>query len=169
MLGVLGLRRTRAHGTRGRGLAVAGLVLGTIGTLVAVLGVAAAVMLARATAPLPSDVTAARDAHVQQLTAGNCLGELPSPTADGTVDTVRVVPCADPHVAQVVSEFAFDDAAVWPGQQAADARVARSCVLDAEETAAGATVLTWAPTEDGWADGDRTGLCVVVAADGSAG
>ncbi|WP_223203540.1 DUF4190 domain-containing protein [Cellulomonas soli] len=162
VLGLVGLHRIRTHGTRGRGLAIAGVVLGALGTVLAVVGVTIAVLVVRASSPLPSDVAAPRDAHVQQLVTGNCLSALPTPAADGTVDTVHVVPCAQDHAAQVVSEFAFDPDAVWPGQAAADARVARSCVLSAEETAAGASALAWAPTEEGWSTGDRTGLCVVV-------
>ena len=65
-----------------------------------------AVLTAMATRPLPADVPAARDARAQQLVTGNCVLSLPD---DGPVDTVRVVPCAEPHEAQVVTEFTFAD------------------------------------------------------------
>ncbi|QCB95459.1 hypothetical protein E5225_15035 [Cellulomonas shaoxiangyii] len=110
--------------------------------------------------PLPPDVTAPVDAWAAQVVTGSCLAELP---ADGAVERVRVVPCADPHTAQVVGQFWFAPDAVWPGQDAAHARVARSCALTDEETAAGVRVVTWAPTEDGWRSGDRDGLCLAVA------
>jgi hypothetical protein len=51
---------------------------------------------------------------------------------------------------------------VWPGQQSADARVARACVLDASEIEAGVRTVTWSPTERSWSDGDRVGLCLAV-------
>ena len=41
----------------------------------------------------------------------------------------EVVPCAQAHEARVSSEYDFADDAVWPGQDGADARVARACVL----------------------------------------
>jgi len=34
-------------------------------------------------------------------------------------------------------------------------------VLSTAEQDAGDTVVTWAPTQDGWDSGDRTGLCLV--------
>ena len=162
VLGIVALRRTATRQTRGRGLAVAGVVLGAIGTVALVAGVVAAVLTAAAQRSLPPDVPQARDAHAAQLVTGNCLAALP---ADGAVETVRVVPCAEPHAAQVVTDYEFTSNAVWPGQAAADARVARACVLDADEVAAGVRAVTWAPTEAGWARGDRQGLCLAVLPD----
>jgi len=111
------------------------------------------------TRPLPPDVTAPTGAYAVQLVTGSCLGVLPP---DGEVDRVDVVPCADPHAAQVVAQYAFDAAAVWPGQDRAHARVTQACVLSDDEVEAGVHLVTWAPTEAGWAGGDRTGLCVAV-------
>lgn len=159
VLGIVALRRTSAHGTRGRGAAVAAIVLGGLGTLGVVVAVVVGFLTAQTTRPLPGDVDSARDAHAVQLVTGTCIEELP---ADGSVDVVRVVPCAQPHEAQVVTEYDFAQDAVWPGQQAADARVARACVLDEAETAAGVRPVTWAPTEHGWSGGDRRGLCLAV-------
>lgn len=109
--------------------------------------------------PLPPDVTAATSAYAVQLVTGSCLAALP---ADGEVDRVDVVPCGERHAAQVVAQYAFDRAAVWPGQDGAHARVARACVLSDEEVAAGVRLVTWAPTESSWDAGDRTGLCLAV-------
>lgn len=138
------------------------LVAAGVGAVI-VLVVAAAVGTRAVTAarsrPLPADVTAPTSAHVVQLVTGSCVAALP---ADGEVARVDVVPCAQPHAAQVVAQYVFDPAAVWPGQAGADARVARACVLSEDEQAAGVRVVTWAPTEQGWGRGDRTGLCLAV-------
>jgi len=152
-------RRIARHGRRGRGLAVAGVVLGIVGTL-GVGGVTVVAALdAAAHRPLPPDVAGPRRAHAVQLVTGNCLATLP---ADGPVDTVDVVPCDGPHTARVVTEYDFAAGSSWPGQDTADAAVARACVLTPDEVAAGATAVTWAPTREGWARGDRTGLCLAV-------
>ncbi|MBO9553463.1 MAG: DUF4190 domain-containing protein [Cellulomonas sp.] len=161
-LGIVALRRTAARQTRGRGLAVAGVVLGAVGTVALAAGIVVAVLTASAQRPLPPDVPHARDAHAAQLVTGNCLESLPT---DGAVETVRVVPCAEPHTVQVVTDYEFTSDAVWPGQDAADARVARACVLEDDEVAAGVRAVTWAPTEAGWARGDRRGLCLAVLPD----
>ena len=159
LLAVLALRRIARRGTRGRGLAIAGGALGAIGTVALVAALVVGVLTWMGTRPLPADVGTARDAHAQQLVTGNCLAALP---ADGHVDTVRVVPCADPHGAQVITVYEFSGDALWPGQLAADSRVARSCVLDQTEVDAAVTTAAWAPTEQSWARGDRRGLCLAV-------
>ena len=163
VLGILALRRIGARRTRGRGLARTGLALGVIGTLAAVGVLVGATLTARNQRALPADVGAPRQAHARQLVTGSCIDPLPTAAE---VDTVRVVPCRDPHAAQVVTEYAFDDAAVWPGQAAADARVAGSCDLTPAERDAGVRALTWAPTEDSWGGGDRLGLCLATTGAG---
>lgn len=156
-LGVAGLRRTRPGRLRGRGLAVAGVVLGVAGTLAWLAVIAVVLATAAATRPLAADVTAPVDAHAVQLVTGNCLAELP---ADGHVDRVRVVPCADAHGAQVVTSYDFGDVP-WPGADAAVQRVAAACDLTDAERAEGRRMVAWTPTEASWARGDRTGLCLV--------
>jgi hypothetical protein len=158
-LGITGLVTTRRRGTAGRGIAIAAVVLGALETLALLVGAVLLGISWLQSRPLPADVSAPRDANAVQLVVGNCLADLPP---DGDVETVRVVPCADPHAARIASSYTFAPAAVWPGQGDADALVARSCVLTADEQDLGATVVTWAPTEQSWARGDRTGLCLVV-------
>jgi hypothetical protein len=160
VLGLIGWRRTRPGALRGRRLAVAGLVLGALGTLAWLALAALGVGTALASRPLPSDVTAPVDARAVQLVTGNCLAE---PPQDGPVDRVRVVPCADEHAAQVVSSYEFGRDAAWPGAAEAAARVAAGCDLTAAEQEQGLRMVAWAPTERSWSAGDRTGLCVAVA------
>jgi len=161
-LGIAALVRIGRHRTRGRGLAIAGIAVGAVWTLVAIAVAAVAVGTALAARPLPSDVPAPQDAHAIQLVTGNCLDRL---RADGELDVVHVVPCAEPHAAQVISQYAFAPDAVWPGQAGADRRVAVGCELSAAESEAGLSPVTWAPTEQSWSREDRTGLCLVHLAD----
>lgn len=163
-LGIAALVRIGRHGSRGRGLAIAGIAVGTVTAVVAIAIGAVVVTAVLGSRPLSADVAAPRDAHARQLVTGNCLDPLPD---DGEIDTVRVVPCADPHAAKVISQYAFEPDAVWPGQAAADRRVATACEVSVAETEAGLAPLTWAPTEQSWDDGDRTGLCLLHRADGA--
>lgn len=164
VLGVTALRRIRTQRTRGAGLAWTGIALGVVMCLTVVAAVVASSLAARAVEALPADVSSVRTAHARQLVTGNCLRELP---ADGDVDRVTVVPCADPHAAQVITAYAFDTDEPWPGQAAADAVVARSCALSQEELDAGVHALTWSPTQASWSRGDRTGLCLAVTPGGT--
>ncbi|WP_407344867.1 DUF4190 domain-containing protein [Pengzhenrongella phosphoraccumulans] len=163
-LGIAALVRIGRHGSRGRGLAITGIAVGAVTTIVAGVVGALALTAVLGSRPLADDVAAPRDVHARQLVPGNCLDPLPD---DGEIDTVRVVPCADPHAAQVISQYEFEQDALWPGQAAADRRVATACEVSPAETEAGLTPLTWAPTEQGWGNGDRTGLCLLRHADGT--
>lgn len=165
VLGLVGLRRTRrgrVPARRGRGLAVAGTVLGVVGTVVGAALVAFVAVTTVTSRPLPPDVTEPVDARAVQLVTGSCLETLPP---DGEVDRVRVVPCADPHAAQVLTDYRFDRGARWPGAEEAAAAVAAACTLTPDEVAQGLRVVAWSPTEASWRQGDRTGLCVGVLPD----
>lgn len=163
-LGIAALVRIGRNGSRGRGLAIAGIVIGAVGAVVVIVLGAVAVTAVLGSRPLAADVDSPREVRARQLVTGNCLDPLPD---DGEVDTVRVVPCADPHAAQVISQYEFGSDAVWPGQAAADRRVATACQISPAETEAGLTAVTWAPTEQSWENGDRTGLCLLRRADGT--
>ncbi len=143
---------------------------------VAVLGVvaAAAALLTqsareRAWEPLPAALTEPTRAHAVQLVLGSCVAELPD---DGLVRQVQAVPCAAEHEAQVVGRVDAAPDAVWPGEEAATARVARTCGPDllgraAREAGAGEGLrfVVWAPSEESWGDGDRAGLCLAASAE----
>ncbi|GAA2721606.1 DUF4190 domain-containing protein [Cellulomonas aerilata] len=156
-LGLGALVRIRRGVRQGRGLALAGIAIGVVWTVVEVVVVVGLVSAALANRPLSLAVDGPRDAYATQLVTGHCLADLP---ADEAVGRVPVVPCDEPHAAQVVSEFRFAPDAIWPGQDDADALVAAGCELSTGELEAGLGAVTWAPTPGTWEDGDRTGLCV---------
>ncbi len=164
-LGAAALSRTRRDGTRGRGLALTGIVLGALVTVAWVVVLVLAQQAAGDRAPLAGDVAAPQSAHARQLVLGSCLADLPPA---GEVADVDVVPCADEHHAQVVARTDFAADSVWPGQAAADARVARVCTAEvlgegADADADALTLWVWAPSEASWDDGDRTGLCLAAS------
>jgi Septum formation len=165
-LGVAALVRIRRGRTSGRGLAIAAVAIGTVWTVVAAVVGVSLTSSWLATRPLPLEVEGPRTASVGRLVTGHCVGALPD---DGDVGRVEVVPCDEPHAAQVISEYRFAPDAVWPGQDGANARVAVACELSTAEAEAGLRLVTWAPTEGSWADGDRTGLCVAYLAGGITG
>ncbi|PFG40174.1 hypothetical protein ATJ97_2695 [Georgenia soli] len=100
-LGVLGVRRTGRGRRPGRALAVTGLVLGLAWTGV---GVAAGVSLLQGPG-VDGDVPDPRGMASAHLRVGNCVRNLP---AHGEVGRVSLVPCAEPHTAQVVHVGALE-------------------------------------------------------------
>jgi hypothetical protein len=157
----------------GRRAHVAVVALAAVAAVVVtgVLGVQA--VRGRGWEPLPAPVTEATDAHAVQLVLGTCVAELP----DGAlVRRVHVVPCEEPHEAQVVGRTDAPAEAVWPGEGAAAARVSRACGPDllgpaARDGGAAESVafVVWSPSEDSWARGDRTGLCLAVTPEPATG
>jgi hypothetical protein len=156
-LGIAALGRIRRTAHRGRGLAIAGIALGAVWTVL--LGIASTAGFAawQATRPLPTAISQPQTAYVGQLVTGNCLERLPP---DGEVSTVRVVPCTESHAAQVITDYRFVAGSTWSGQDRADARVAGACQLTVAERDEGLRLVAWAPSEASWNRGDRTGLCL---------
>jgi len=109
VLGVLGIRRTGRGRRPGRALAVVGLVLGLAWTGV---GVAAGVSLLQGPG-VDGDVAEPRGMASAHLREGNCVRNLP---AHGEVRRVSLVPCAEPHTAQVVHVGALERAAERPDE-----------------------------------------------------
>ncbi|NKY40487.1 DUF4190 domain-containing protein, partial [Cellulomonas septica] len=100
-LGIGALRRIRRRGTRGRGMAIAGVVVGAVSTLVFVGWVWLAVWAASnpefasdASAELP-DYTLRSD-----LVVGDCLEEYPNALDLGTAGPVD---CGQPHALEIVA------------------------------------------------------------------
>lgn len=115
----------------------------------------------RATRTL-GEVTGPTSANARQLAVGHCLGEL---GPDGTVGRVVVVPCAEPHAAEVVGvhEIRADE---WPGARSVEREAAAACEMDSAQADAGARPVVWTPSEDGWAEGDRSAVCLAWTPDG---
>lgn len=161
-------RPAGADGRPGRRPAARRRALLGVGAVVAVALVAGGVALgvdaarSRAWAPVSADVAQAREVGAVQLVLGSCVAELP---ADGPVERVTVVPCDEPHQAQVVGRTDAAPDAVWPGEADAGAKARTSCtpsLLGAQgRTEADALrFVVWAPSEASWEAGDRTSLCL---------
>ncbi|MEL7977365.1 septum formation family protein [Isoptericola sp. F-RaC21] len=140
--------------------AVAVVALAVVGGAVAI-GVTTA--RDRAAAPVPAAVTGAREVNAVQLVLGSCLRDLPA----GDVGRVTVAPCADEHAAQVVGRTDSAADAEWPGHDALVRKASASCGPEllgaAGRDVEGLSYVVLTPSEDGWAAGDRTGLCVAVS------
>ncbi len=124
--------------------------------VVAVLGaVAVAGLYWWSTKPI-GDVTSPTSANARQVRPGHCIRDLP---ADGSVGTVTLVPCDDPHEAEVVGSLRYDDDA-WPGEDAVTEQAAAWCEMDNAQVEAGLRAVVWTPSEQSWSQGDRAALCL---------
>lgn len=176
-LGVAALRRIRRTGAQGRGLAIAGVVVGGIMTAAAVAMVAFFVLFVATAGTWATtsgsssswdDGTSTMPSYVLRtdLVPGDCLVETPG-TYDMT-DAV-VVDCAQPHAGEVLSTLPMADPVstdlnVW---DPAFTDLVDRCDADASALLGTATLAATGWTEvyyphpDEWADGGRTAFCLL--------
>ncbi|CAM3677604.1 DUF4190 domain-containing protein [Occultella aeris] len=168
VLGLLARPRVRRTRRRSMNLAWAGIVLGGAFTVAWILVAVTLTLngtIARATErPVAGDVDSARSVAAANLAVGNCIYTLPPAQSVGEV---RLVPCAESHIAQVISthELTGD----FPGAEAVAAQATELCEADAAEIDAGdLDVMPWhlAPSAEGWEQGNTTVVCLVRGATG---
>ncbi len=126
VLGIVALNQLRDRIQRGKGMAIAGLVLGVLW----VLGWVAFIVAVATDAPArdaSGAVTQSSDAFVEDLKAGDCF----SGAGRTEVDSVTIVPCASPHESQVVTIFAMP-AGPWPGKDEVVAAAEDGCAEKAD-------------------------------------
>jgi Domain of unknown function (DUF4190)/Septum formation len=159
IFGIVALRRIRTRNLKGRGLAIAGLVLSGLWTLlVAVLVI---VGLATDAERDPSGrVREAGNESVFDVRVGDCVNDLEETTMEVSVE---VVPCSQAHDAEVISSFELPGSD-YPGEDSifrvADRRCSRE--LDAVAGAQGGEPFYFYPTEQSWGTGDRQVNCIAL-------
>ena len=130
--------------------------------------VAVSLLVVAAGAVVVAVITSSADGtNIVDLDVGDCF-DLPSGDSadgpdDGIVESVDVVDCATPHLAEVVALGSLnDDDAAYPSDAELFADVERACrAADAVESAAFG-LLPIAPTRKLWDSFDGRYLCVAV-------
>lgn len=145
-----------------------GPILGTV-IAIALLAVGAGIAwdvtsTARQRAVEPAQRGDTGDLNGVQVVAGMCLADV-DPEAT-TVGRVTAVPCADPHRAEAIAAYVFEESP-WPGSERVAREATDFCAVqvgrafEAASVEAGWTV--WTPSQDTWAAGDRSALCIVTS------
>ena len=151
IFGIVALVRIRKTGSRGRAMAITGIVLGVMWTGVSVLLIVLG-------------VHAASYGNIGRLQAGACFDN----TQPGQVATqVQFLSsCTQPHNGQVVGTFALSGS-TWPGtlavrQQASAACAAMLGSVLRQHALSGVQVLNYTPDQQAWSSGDRSASCVLL-------
>ncbi|MFJ6618298.1 DUF4190 domain-containing protein [Kitasatospora sp. NPDC091335] len=172
VFGILALVQINRRKEGGSGMAVTGLVLGTIGTVLLALllgaadfGSARAGRFGQAQKP-PGSV------HWSDLKTGDCYdspGGVPAPGGDGdeTVSWVHRVPCAEPHNGEVAGTVEIPGGdGPYPGESEARESAARLCrkvldeyALDQWALPDGMDDVYLYPTAQNWKSGERYVTC----------
>jgi hypothetical protein len=141
VLGIVALNQLKRVVQAGRGMAVAGIVLGAIWIvgIAALLAIAIATDSSDSSAPSGSSnssgsagrggstqvASAGRDVTVDELKAGDCFDDGSTPDSKDVGD-VTVVPCTTPHRSQVVTVFDLP-AGRYPGEDKIVAAAEKGC------------------------------------------
>lgn len=162
ILGLFARRRVRTKHTRSMPLANTGAALGALFTVVWVL--VAVVLVGNGTVarwteqPEPGDVAEARTVGASNVAVGNCIQFLPpSPS----VGELPLVPCAQEHAAQAISEHDVDGGG-FPGTEALETQARSTCQADVSALAAEAPVIVWylTPSAEAWDQGTQRIVCL---------
>jgi hypothetical protein len=160
----IALRRIKQRGQRGRGLAIAGLVLSGFWIVLVV----AAIIVAntgKATRSAATGVITHRG-HINafSLRVGDCFD---NPAGARTVDTVTAIPCDQPHNAQIYAKFKLTGSDFsYPGsiavaQMARGGCNARIGSVNKSMTTSAMTVRILLPDKISWVAGQRTVSCMI--------
>lgn len=162
-LGLLARNRIKQTRRRSMNLAWTGVALGALFTvgwalLTSVLSMNGTIDRALES-PQPGDVSGARTVAAANLAVGNCIATLPPAQQVGEVG---LVPCADDHIAQVVSLHALSGD--FPGADTLAADATATCTTEIEQLDAGdASFVPWylVPSEAGWGQGNTQVVCLL--------
>jgi hypothetical protein len=164
IFGFIALSRIKRLGQRGRGLAIAGLVLSGVWIVIIILAVIGA-NVGKATRSSAGVITHSGRINVFSLSIGDCFD---NPAGAQTVNTVTAIPCNQPHNAQIYGKFKLTGSDLsYPGATAV-AQAARSGCnarignVNKSMTTSAMTVRIFLPEERAWIIGQRTVSCMIV-------
>lgn len=163
VLGIVALAQIRKRGERGRGMAVGGIVMSSLGL--------ALYVLAFATGGAGGFWDGVKDGVSDSagtaftLKKGDCF-DAPGGSLEGLAYDVDKVPCAGTHDAEVFADFRMSGGS-YPGDgkvvDAADAKcytLKDAYAMDAWAVPDNVDVYYFTPTRDSWAGGDRSITCM---------
>jgi hypothetical protein len=165
IFGIVALVKIRGNPQlRGRGMAIAGLILSGL-WLVGIIALIAIGVTASPQRSAAGQVTRAGTTSVYSLRTGDCLQ---NPGTRLGILTVRVVPCDQPHNTQVFAVFTVAGSG-YPGTAALQRQAATGChtriagSINRSLITNSMTLQYLYPESQSWADGHRSITCLVVS------
>jgi hypothetical protein len=168
LFSIVSLVRTRKGRRRGRGLAIAGLVVSVL-WIAAVSAIIAAVIATTAFRNDAGVITKGGNLSVDDVRAGDCLKEF----GEGNTFSVDAVPCEEQHKVQVYAVFNLADRPDFPGDDTVTSEAEKGCTDRVAAAVRGKvdsgelSVAYFHPQEGTWNRGDREVACIVIAERGN--
>ncbi|MER7533192.1 DUF4190 domain-containing protein [Streptomyces sp. NPDC097704] len=165
VLGLVALPQIRKRGQDGKGLAITGIVLSAVSSLLLVVGLATGGISSAWHSFEKGVDEASRARSTFSLRTGQCFsgdGKLEDYTTD-----VTVVDCARPHGGEVTGDFKVTGFDKWPGDDALDELAGSRCetinvayAMDTWAVPKDVSVYYYMPSRESWRAGDRMVTCV---------
>ena len=161
IFGIVALRQIPRRAQRGRGLAIAGLVLSSVWILIIGVGILVAIATS-AGRDDAGNLNEAGDVSAFSLRVGDCINGV---RAGIELRTLPAVPCENPHESEVFAQFSLANGD-WPGINTIDSEADNRCGQQLTSYAPSAAddpnlqILYLHPTKQSWAQGDRTVVCL---------
>jgi hypothetical protein len=162
---IVALRRIKRLGQRGRGFAIAGLVLSGLWIILATLAVIGANTGTATRSAITGIITHRGRINVFSLKIGDCFD---NPAGAKTVHTVTAIPCDQPHSAQIYAKFKLSGSDLsYPGTAAVTQLARSGCnarigSVNKSLTNSAMSVRIFLPAEVAWITGQRTVSCMIV-------
>jgi hypothetical protein len=169
-LGIAALTQIKKRGGDGKGMAIAGLVLGALGTIGWILYIVFLVVLGLSSdddysgAPQPNSSYSTPATYVDDLAVGECFDD------SGEEDEVIRQPCTDLHDGEIIAGVTLP-AGPYPGDKEVDKAGEQSCATAFGEYVGSTVKATelewdyWTPTKQLWNSGDRLVVCAAYGPD----
>jgi hypothetical protein len=166
ILGIVALRQIKQRGERGRGMAIAGIVLFCVWTVAAVIGVVVSPdsgstsASGGSTVPKPTQ-TAPKKTEIQKLHVGQCIND----AGTGEVESLKVVPCDQPHDGEVMATATLhglflptEDQIRQKARQLCEQLAGKK--IDRDPAADVLTITDYYPTVEAWRGHDHGVTCL---------
>ncbi|MFD0537956.1 DUF4190 domain-containing protein [Actinomadura luteofluorescens] len=176
VLGAVALSQISKKGGKGRGLAIAGIVLSCLWIVggIAAFALSGDGSSGGAGATPKVTQTKPKEVDAKKMKVGDCINDNSGATSTATeepveVESVKIVPCAGPHDGEVTAVFRLKGF-VMPPEARLQQLASNGCKLrtqariNRDPAARGIANSYYYPTADSWKSGDRVVTCVAVAA-----
>ncbi|MDN3297967.1 DUF4190 domain-containing protein [Streptomyces ficellus] len=172
VLGGIALGQIRKKGERGKGLAVTGMILSLVSTLLVVAGLATGAYREVYDGMRDAADEASRTRSTFDLRKGQCFNS-PGGTIEAETPDVTIVDCATPHDGEITGSFALTQFDKWPGDKAIEPVAEKRCdvlnsayAMDTWAIPDDAWIYYYQPSADSWRLGDRVVTCSFAAEKG---
>ncbi|CAM5429151.1 DUF4190 domain-containing protein [Streptomyces narbonensis] len=164
LLGVIALPQIRKKGQAGKGIAVTGIVLSLVSTLLITAGLVTGAIGSAVDGFRKGVNEASRTKSPFSLRAGQCFGD--EGKLEDYATEVEIVDCAKPHDGEATGTFKLTGYDKWPGESELEAVSEKRCeainsayALDTWAVPVDVLVFYYMPSAQSWRFGDRTVTC----------